>query len=184
MTHLVATEAQIESIRLIIEGVNKTKIAKILDIDRRTLTRWMRDSRWLDAYRVEVEAAEEHLTDIPIASRRLRLARLQADLDDIDDIDTEGDNTARLRIAVAAGRILEQARVEMSFTAGLPRASNEIAADFWADDTRSEPQKLADFLDEVESLARQWEALGFTVEAFLARLRRLLPKELSEGLSE
>ena len=57
-------------------------------------------------------------------------------------------------------------------------AESEGRRDFWEDDTRSEPQKLADFLDEVESLARQWEALGFTVEAFLARLRRLLPKEL------
>jgi hypothetical protein len=37
----------------------------------------------------------------------------------------------------------------------------------YAEDSRSEPEKLAAFLNEVESLARQWEALGFTVLAIV-----------------
>jgi transposase-like protein len=175
------TNAQTQAIYLFVDGMSKAKISRRLGVNRSTLDAWMRKPVWVDAYRVAIVEAEQDLVGIPVASRRWRLARLQQELEALDEI--EAKPAEILAITAAVVNLLDRARTETAVLAALPAppGGREVNADYWTDDTRSEPEKLAAFLNEVESLARQWEALGFTVEAFLARLRRLLPKEIAAG---
>ena len=48
----------------------------------------------------------------------------------------------------------------------------------YAEDSRSEPEKMAAFLNEVECLARQWESLELPVSELLKKLRRLMPDDV------
>jgi hypothetical protein len=81
------------------------------------------------------------------------------------------------RVDLNEGLLLAEDQAQQARSVAATGGS-ERQVDYWVDETRSEPEKLADFLNEVESLADQWDSLELPVSELLAKLRRLMPDDV------